>query len=189
MASSSEKTENHFCFLLMVPASHPCHVLICCVAAPSVKRLGMIIDLHKKCMTLFVSRRTRDFQTVLPVVCTLSVAWVTKICFDTCGNWSFFKSTSTVLLSLTISYFIYKMATFLSDPVFFWAGTQVLLKWKTAKKQQKKSLVISRTACLLQWLFSWIFPRSTLTSWSLICSDVYCWVFTVRCAYKRTLTN
>lgn len=90
MASSSEKTENHFCFLLMVPASHPCHVLICCVAALSVKRLGMIIDLHKKCMTLFVLRCTRDFQTVWPVVCTLSVAWVTKICFDTCGNWSFF---------------------------------------------------------------------------------------------------
>lgn len=61
MASSSEQTENHFCFRLMVPASHPCHVLICRVAALSVKRLGMIIDLHKKCMTLFVSCRTRDF--------------------------------------------------------------------------------------------------------------------------------
>lgn len=85
------KTENHFCFLFTVPASHPCQILICCVAAPSVKRLGMIIDLHKKCMTLFVSCRTRHFQTIFfPFVWTLFVAWVTKVCFDSCGK-SFFR--------------------------------------------------------------------------------------------------
>lgn len=84
------KTENHFCFLLMVPASHPCHVLTCCVAAPSVKRLGMIIDLHKKCMNTLCFMSHERFPIFFPIVWTLSVAWVTKICFDTCGNWSFF---------------------------------------------------------------------------------------------------
>lgn len=83
--------KNDFCFLLNGSCkSSLSHFLICCVAAPSVNSLGMIIDLHEKCMTLLVSCRTRDFQTVFPIVRTLSVAWVTKICFDTCGNWSFF---------------------------------------------------------------------------------------------------
>lgn len=61
--------------------------------------------------TLFVLRRTRDFQTLLPTVGTLSVAWVNEICCDTYGNWLFFF----IIIILqhcsvsTISTFIFKM--------------------------------------------------------------------------------
>lgn len=165
------KTENHFCFLLTVPASHPCQILICCVAAPSVKRLGMIIDLHKKCMTLFVSCRTRHFQTFLfPFVWTLFVAWVTKICFDSCGN-CFFR------ICFYRADGVNHIILYLQDGTF---------KVKNSERTTEKSACRLFVGAMTLWL---IFTRKSLTSSVHRFALMYCWVFTVRRAYKRTLTN
>ena len=156
----------------MVPASHPCHVVICCDATPSVERLGMNIDPHKKCMTLFVLCCTRDFQTVWPTAWTLPVAWVTKICCDTCGIWLFFESTSAVLLILTISNF--RTWLHFCEILCFWAGTQELLNWERFKCNKKEKCLY---CMLLQWLYSWIFTRGSLTSsghWFAPMSTVEC---------------
>lgn len=90
MPLSSEKTENLFCLLLLVSASHSCHILtllFCCSVGGKIRN-DYWLFIKNAWHSLFNVAR-RDFQTVLPIVCTLSVAWVTKICFDTCGNWSF----------------------------------------------------------------------------------------------------
>lgn len=73
MASSGVKKKKKSAFLLSFffikrfLQTHPCHVLICRVAAPSVekkKKKKKIKEwfngLHEKCMTLFVSCRTRE---------------------------------------------------------------------------------------------------------------------------------
>lgn len=101
-------------------------------------------------MTLFVLRCTRGFQTVLPIVCTLSVAWVTKIYFDTCGNcfW-FFIYSSTQLNHITLH--LWDGCIFMGSFLIFLTGTQVLLKLKTVKGYRKHSTVRSDCMSVL-WL-------------------------------------
>lgn len=132
-------------------------------------------------LCFYVARE--DFQTVLPTVCTLSVAWVTEICFDTYGNWS-------------VVFFFFSFFKFLS-----YLKSALLGFWSISPAIDEDVCIFSKI--LVEVFYYCLQPNCTSVQqlhsggrkklfdllWSLICSDVERWVFTVRCAYKRTLTS
>ena len=124
----------------------------------------------KNCMTLFVLCRTRDFQTLLPILCTLAVAWVTS-CFDNCG--AFLNSSSALLTFNHIILYLWDGCIFTGSCFFlFLHGYSGTFKWKTAKR-----VVFSQIACRYCNHRHHIITRSRLASWAhwfVLMSGVAC---------------